>query len=109
MSYTAAELDRMIAEGKDLTDWNRIAKLSDEEILAAARSDPDCFIVDEEWLNQARRVKPRKEKVTLRLDPAVIGHFRQSGRGYQSRINAALRAAMEAEIKKTARRRTKTA
>jgi uncharacterized protein (DUF4415 family) len=29
--------------------------------------------------------------VSLRLDPDVIAHFRRGGRGWQSRINAALR------------------
>jgi len=32
-----------------------------------------------------------KQPVSLRLDPDVIEHFRRSGRGWQSRINAALR------------------
>jgi uncharacterized protein (DUF4415 family) len=31
--------------------------------------------------------------VSLRLDPDVLAHFRRSGRGWQSRINAALRKA----------------
>jgi uncharacterized protein (DUF4415 family) len=35
----------------------------------------------------------RKEPVSLRLDPDVIAHFRRSGRGWQSRINAVLRKA----------------
>jgi uncharacterized protein (DUF4415 family) len=29
--------------------------------------------------------------VSLRLDPDVIAHFRRGGRGWQSRINEALR------------------
>ena len=35
----------------------------------------------------------RKRPVSLRLDPDVVAHFRRSGRGWQSRINAALRKA----------------
>jgi BrnA antitoxin of type II toxin-antitoxin system len=34
-----------------------------------------------------------KHPVSLRLDPDVLAHFRRSGRGWQSRINAALRKA----------------
>ena len=34
---------------------------------------------------------PTKEQVTLRLDKAVLEHFRASGAGWQSRINEALR------------------
>ena len=33
-----------------------------------------------------------KKQVTLRLDQEVVDHFRNSGPGWQSRINAALRA-----------------
>ena len=32
-----------------------------------------------------------KQAVNLRLDPEVLAHFRASGPGWQSRINAALR------------------
>ena len=31
-----------------------------------------------------------KRPVSLRLDPAVIDHFKAGGRGWQSRINAVL-------------------
>ena len=34
----------------------------------------------------------RKAQVTLRLDSDVIGWFKSGGRGYQTRINALLRA-----------------
>ena len=37
-------------------------------------------------------VKPdAKQQVSLRLDKDVIAHFRETGPGWQSRINAALR------------------
>jgi uncharacterized protein (DUF4415 family) len=42
-----------------------------------------------------RRGRPKspqpKEAVSLRLDPDVLAHFRDTGPGWQSRINAALR------------------
>lgn len=34
-----------------------------------------------------------KEQVSLRLDPDVLAHFRATGRGWQGRVNAALRKA----------------
>lgn len=36
---------------------------------------------------------PRKRLVSLRLDKAVLEHFRATGPGWQSRINQALREA----------------
>lgn len=34
-----------------------------------------------------------KQAISLRLDNDVVAHYRRSGRGWQSRINAALRKA----------------
>jgi uncharacterized protein (DUF4415 family) len=34
-----------------------------------------------------------KEQVTLRIDREVLDHFRESGSGWQTRLNAALRKA----------------
>ncbi len=39
---------------------------------------------------------PRKELLSLRIDADVIEWFRKQGAGYQSRMNALLRAYMEA-------------
>jgi len=38
----------------------------------------------------------RKVSVTLRLDADVLAHLRATGRGWQTRINALLREAVEA-------------
>ena len=35
-----------------------------------------------------------KEAVNIRLDPDVLAHFRATGPGWQSRINATLRSAI---------------
>ncbi len=43
--------------------------------------------------------RPIKKPVTLRLDADVIAWFKKSGRGYQTRINRALRKMMEDEMK----------
>ena len=51
----------------------------------------------EEW---AGMYKPVKRPVTLRLDADVLAWFQQAGRGYQTRINRALRKVMIEERKK---------
>jgi len=66
----------------------------------------DAPSLDREWFRRAeiwegnkliRPGRPRKaapkEAVSLRLDPEVLKHFRATGPGWQSRINAALRKA----------------
>lgn len=51
-----------------------------------------------------RRGRPRsadpKQPVYLRLDADVLRHFRRSGRGWQSRINLALRKAAKLPAEK---------
>ncbi|PAT37944.1 hypothetical protein CK623_13255 [Vandammella animalimorsus] len=34
---------------------------------------------------------PTKERITIRLSPEVVQHFRASGQGWQGRIDAALK------------------
>jgi len=43
--------------------------------------------------------RPIKKPVTLRLDADVLAWFKRSGRGYQTRINRALRKLMKDEMK----------
>jgi len=83
---------------KDKTDFERVRTMTDAEIEAAVATDPDSFVPDASWLESARVVMPRaKEVVTLRLDPDVLAWFRDAGKGYQTRINAVLRAFVEAQ------------
>jgi uncharacterized protein (DUF4415 family) len=65
--------------------------MADEEIDFS-----DCREITPEMFAKAivrRGLKPiRKTQVTLRLDSDVLGWFKRGGRGYQTRINALLRA-----------------
>ena len=79
------------------TDWERVRALTDEEIDAAIASDPDAApILTDEELAQVRIVLPEpKRQISIRLDREVIDWFKQQGPGYQTRINAVLRAFMK--------------
>ena len=44
---------------------------------------------------------PTKEPVSLRLDPKVVAYFRNSGKGWQSRINHVLSNYVDAAASKT--------
>jgi uncharacterized protein (DUF4415 family) len=82
------------------TDWTRADALTDEDVAAAIKDDPDAAPeLDAEWFASATLVMPRtKEQISIRLDRDVLEHFRRYPR-YQTRINAILRAAMEHEKK----------
>ncbi len=43
---------------------------------------------------ESRFYKCRKEQITLRLNADVIGHYKAMGKGYQSKMNQAVRDAM---------------
>jgi uncharacterized protein (DUF4415 family) len=89
---------KQLSKMKDLTDWERVNAMTEEEIERNAREDPDNPPWTEEEWARARVVFPQgKAPVTLRLDKDIIAWFRQHGRGYQTRINAVLRAYVEAQ------------
>ena len=86
---------------KGKTDWERLRRMTDEEIEQAASSDPDAPPTDFEFWQDAQVVRPREtERVTLRLDREVLDFFRRQGRGYQSRMNAVLQAYVDAQRRK---------
>jgi len=73
-------------------------KPSDEEIERLAQSDPDALPLPDHMMRGNKKMtfeefmKERKKPVTIRLDPEVLEWFKKQGKGYQSRINAALKA-----------------
>jgi len=70
--------------------------MSADRIRRAIASDPDVHRTDENFWKDAQVVWPtRKSVVTMRLDTDLLAWFRQQ-RGYQTRINAILRAYMKA-------------
>jgi len=80
----------------DRTDWARVDAMTEEELERNIAADPDADIPDPDWTH-ARLVMPqRKESVHLRIDPDVLSWFRAQGQGYLTRMNAVLRAYMEA-------------
>jgi uncharacterized protein (DUF4415 family) len=83
------------------TDWSRVEGLSDREVVKAIASDPDAApLLDREWFKTAKLVLPeRKVPLPLRLDHDVVHWFKQQGPRYQTRMNAVLRAYMQAHRK----------
>ncbi len=82
------------------TDWGRVDRLTDDEIARAVAGDPDAApILPAAWFREATRLPPLTKKgVFLRLDPDVLAWFKAGGPGYQTRINQALRAFMQAHL-----------
>ncbi|MDL2280134.1 BrnA antitoxin family protein [Desulfovibrio sp. OttesenSCG-928-G11] len=80
------------------TDWQRLKDMSDEAISSAAETDLDNLPLYDPFFETARRLAPSallkeaKQQITLRIDADVLEWFRASGAGYQSRMNAVLKA-----------------
>lgn len=78
------------------TDWNKLRRMRDAQIRRGIASDPDVRATDEAFWKNVKVVWPTpKSIVTMRLDADLLAWFRQQ-RGYQTRINAILRAYMKA-------------
>lgn len=77
-------------------DVARVDRVSDAEIAREIDADDDVAPeFTDEMMAQARWiVAPRKIPISLRVDPDVLEFFKQDGGGYQSRMNAVLRAYM---------------
>jgi uncharacterized protein (DUF4415 family) len=79
------------------TDWSKLRRASSAAISKGIAADSDAHATDEEFWKTAKVVMPApKEIVTMRLDSDLLRWFRQQ-RGYQTRINAILRAYMHAQ------------
>jgi uncharacterized protein (DUF4415 family) len=81
---------------KSRIDWKRVDALKDKDIDLS-----DIPEVSPEMFARAivrRGLKPvsRKAQLTLRVDSDVLNWFRKQGQGYQTKINALLRAYMDA-------------
>ena len=70
-----------------------LALMPDEQIdYSDAPSYPEAV-----WRKTATDSPEVKQQITLRLDADVLAYFKGTGKRYQSRINAVLRAYVEAQ------------
>ena len=89
--YTADELSNLKSE----TDWAKVDATTREEVERQAEADEG--LLPEGWENTiVLGVPGPKRGVYLRLDPDVLDWFKAHGLGYQTHINAVLRAFVRA-------------
>ena len=84
------------------TDWAAVDALTDEEIEAAVKNDPDAVPLDFDWSKAVLVIPPKKKAISIRVDEDVLDYFRKEGSGYQRRMNAVLRSYMQQKRKKRA-------
>src|SRR6202140_1901729 len=90
---TLEEAKRMKGE----TDYARLDAMTDEDIAKAVAEDPDAAPLNTDWTKARLVLPPGKDNVTLRVDRDVLAWFWATGKGFHTRMNAVLRAYMEAQ------------
>jgi uncharacterized protein (DUF4415 family) len=80
-----------------------VKAMSDAEVERRAVADPDAGAIPEGFWDSAQVKEPEgTEQITLRLPRRVLGHFKSTGKGYQSRISAVLASYVDATKKRKA-------
>jgi len=93
-SYTAAELKAKRAQSR--TDLGRVDAQTDAELERLIAEDEDERGLHADW-TQARLVLPQaKQSVHLRLEQEIISFFKSKGKGHISRMQAVLKAYVDA-------------
>jgi len=88
------------AKGK--TDWEKLRALPDQEVVFTEDAPATS---PEDWANaiahEGLPVPSRKTQIALRVDNDVLAWFKAQGSGYQTRMNAVLKAFRDAHIRNT--------
>ncbi len=88
------------AKGK--TDWEKVRALPDSEVVFTEDAPSTS---PEDWANAIAHkglpVPPGKTQIALRVDDDVLAWFKAQGAGYQTRMNAVLRAFRDAHMRRT--------
>ncbi len=80
-----------------------VKAMSDAEVERRAAADLDAGAIPAGFWDKAQVVEPEgTEQITLRLPRRVLGHFKSTGKGYQSRISAVLSSYVDATHKRKA-------
>jgi uncharacterized protein (DUF4415 family) len=95
-SYSAEELRKLRHEEGSLTDWAKVDVVTEEELKPLIADDKEERDMVPDW-TRARLVMPaRKRSVNLRLEPDIIEFFKAQGGGHIRRMQAVLRAYVDA-------------
>ena len=76
---------------KQAKEIRALAKMKDLEI--SLKDAPELPHWD--WAVVGRFYRPIKKPLTIRIDADVLAWLKSQGKGYQTRLNSLLRAAME--------------
>jgi uncharacterized protein (DUF4415 family) len=93
-SYTAAELSAKRRNSG--TDLKRLDAITEAELERAIAEDEDESDLQPDWTRAELVIREPKQSVHLRLEQDIIEFFKMSGKGHVSRMQAVLKAYVNA-------------
>ncbi|MGD1155532.1 MAG: BrnA antitoxin family protein [Terriglobia bacterium] len=87
---------------KSRTDWERVDALQDQKIDFSDTPELTPEMFARAVVRRGLKPVARKRQLTIRIDSDVLEWYRRQGPGYQTRINALLRAYMQEHPRKSA-------
>ena len=85
-----ADIQRGIAIDPDAPEWT-----DDDWACARPALEVVPHVVEEYRRTRGKQKAPTKVFVGIRLDADIVAHFRESGKGWQTRLNEALRQVID--------------
>jgi uncharacterized protein (DUF4415 family) len=73
-------------------DWSRFDAMTEDDIRKAVADDPDAAPLDMDWSDAVVLELMPKTAISLRVDTDIYDYFKSKGKGFQTRMNAVLRA-----------------
>src|ERR1700733_14845337 len=97
VKFTAKELKAKRSKGESRTDWSKVKTMSQKQ--ADRLADEEDGVLPEGWEKTVMiGLPPGKEAIKLRVDRDVLGWFKRTGKGYQTRMNNVLRAFVSSRL-----------
>jgi len=86
-------MKRQFSSRASKTNWARVRAMKEREVrLTAEHPEADLKHIVRGIARRGLRPIPPKASLSLRLDADVVDWFKSQGPGYQTRMNAVLRA-----------------
>ena len=93
-SYTTAELKARSAESR--TDLRKVDAMTEEKLERLIAEDEDERGLRPDWTRAELIFPQAKQSVHLRLELGIIEYFKSQGKGHISRMQAVLKAYVDA-------------
>ena len=87
------------SSGVSRTDWKRVRAMKDRDIkLTAEHPELDLKHIARVIVRKGLKPVTSKRSISLRVDADVLAWFQAQGPGYQTRMNAVLKAFKDASL-----------